>query len=291
MKSGFISIVGRPNVGKSTLINKLIEEKVSIISDKAGTTRENIRCIINKFGNQYIFIDTPGIHKPKNLLGEYMYNEAISSLDDVDIILFMLDGTSKIGNDDINVYNAIKDLNKPIKILLNKIDLIDDENLEEKKKEILEKLGDYEILTIASEYNIGVHKIFEAVNKYLSYDYFFYPEDYYTDMPVNKIVVNIIREKLLNLTRDEVPHSIGVQITDVFSNENKREYFVNIYVERESQKGIVIGKSGAILKKVKEMSKREIEKLTGLKIKLNLWCKVEKNWRKNKKFLDELGYK
>lgn len=291
MKSGFISIVGRPNVGKSTLINKLIEEKVSIISDKAGTTRENIRCIVNKFGNQYIFIDTPGIHKPKNLLGEYMYNEAISSLDDVDVILFMLDGTSKIGNDDINVYEAIKDLKKPIKILLNKIDLIDDENLENKKKEILEKFGDYEILTMASEYNIGVHKIFETVNQYLSYDYFFYPEDYYTDMPVNKIVVNIIREKLLMLTRDEIPHSIGVQITDVITTENKREYFVNIYVERDSQKGIVIGKSGAILKKVKELSKREIEKLTGLKIKLNLWCKVEKNWRKNKKFLDELGYK
>lgn len=292
MKSGFIAIVGRPNVGKSTLINKLTEEKVSIITDKAGTTRENIRCMVNKNDKQYIFIDTPGIHKPKNLLGEYMYEQAISSLNEADLILFLIDGENKIGQDDMNVYEAIKDSGTDILIVLNKIDLLNDEMLKEKIEEIKKKFGNnHDIVTLSSKFNIGVYKILDYATKYLKYDYFFYPQDYFTDLPVNKIVVEIIREKLMELTRDEIPHSLAIAITDVKTTEKKREYYINIYVERNSQKGIIIGKNGEIIKKVKELSSKEIEKLVGLRIKLNLWCKVEKNWRKNKQFLDELGYK
>lgn len=292
MKSGFISIVGRPNVGKSTLINKLIDEKVSIISDKAGTTRENIKCIINKDDKQYIFIDTPGINTPKNLLGEYMVQEAINSLNEVEVILFVIDAKTGLGKEDYGVWNNIKDLGKPIIILLNKIDLVNNEELEKITNEIHEKLdNNLEILNISSEYSLGIYNILPKLDKYLIYDYQFYPTDYYTDMPVNKIVVNIVREKILRLTKDEIPHSVAVNIEDVKSSENSREYFINIYVERDSQKGIVIGQGGKMLKKIREYSTLDITKLTSLKIKLHLWVKVEKNWRKNKTFLTNIGYK
>lgn len=291
MKSGYISIVGRPNVGKSTLINHLVGEHVSIISDKAGTTRENIRCILNKDDKQYIFIDTPGIHKPKNLLGEYMYEEAIKSLSETEVILFMLDAKTGIGKNDMNVFEAIKESKKPYIVLLNKADLVNDEELEKRKEEIHEKLGkDVSIVILASLYNIGVYNLLPMLDKYLIYDYFFYPSDYYTDMPVNKLVVNIIREKILMLTREEIPHSVAVAITDVISSEDKRTYHVVIYVERDSQKGIIIGSKASMIKKIRELSTLDIIKLTGLKINLHLQCKVSKNWRKNKKALDDLGY-
>lgn len=291
MKSGFISIVGRPNVGKSTLINKLIEEKVAIISDKAGTTRDQIRGVVNKGENQYIFIDTPGIHKPKHLLGEYMTNLAIESLNDTDLILFILDGSKEISTGDIYVNDVIRQSSSPVCIIINKIDLLSDEDIENKIEEIKEKLGNFdEIITLSSEYGIGIYKIFDIANKYLSNDMWFYPEDYYTDLPVNKIVVETIREKILHKTRDEVPHSVAVEIINIESSQGKRRYDINIYVERNSQKGIIIGDKGSLLKQIGIESRKEIEKLTGLKINLKLWVKVSKKWRKNEKMLNELGY-
>lgn len=291
MKSGFISIVGRPNVGKSTLINKLIEEKVAIVSDKAGTTRDQIRGIVNKGENQYIFIDTPGIHKPKHLLGEYMTNLAIETLNECDLILFILDGSQEIGSGDIFVNENIRLSNTPTCLIINKIDLISDKEIEEKIIEIEDKLGKFDnIITMSSEYGIGIHKIFEICSKYLSNDLWFYPEDYYTDLPVNKIVIETIREKILLKTRDEIPHSVAVEIINIESKENKRRYDINIYVERDSQKGIIIGNKGALLKEIGIESRKEIEKLTDLKITLKLWVKVSKKWRKNEKMLNELGY-
>ncbi|CAM3462490.1 GTPase Era [Pseudostreptobacillus hongkongensis] len=291
MKSGFIAIVGRPNVGKSTLINKLIEEKVAIVSDKAGTTRDQIRGIANKGENQYIFIDTPGIHKPKHLLGEHMTNLAIETLNECDLILFILDGTKEIGTGDMFVSENIKNSKTPTYIVLNKIDKMSNEDLENKEVEIKEKLGEVEgIITISAEYGIGVHKIFEVCSNYLSNDLWFYPEDYYTDLSVNKIVIETIREKILLKTRDEIPHSIAVEIINIESKEDKRKYDINIYVERNSQKGIIIGNNGSLLKQIGIEARREIEKLTDLKITLKLWVKVSKNWRKNEKMLKELGY-
>ncbi|MFZ2780145.1 MAG: GTPase Era [Leptotrichiaceae bacterium] len=291
MKSGFIAIVGRPNVGKSTLMNKLIKEKVAIVSDKAGTTRDQIKGIINIGENQYIFMDTPGIHKPKHLLGEHMTNVALDTLNNADLILFMLDGTQGISTGDMFVNENAKNSNTPIVLIINKIDKMTDEDIALKLEEVKEKLGEFAgIITMTGEYGIGVHKIFEVSEKYLSNDMWFYPEDYYTDLPVNKIVVETVREKILLLTSDEIPHSIAVEITDVETKPNIRKYEVTIYVERDSQKGIVIGKDGALLKKVGIEARKEIEALIDLKVNLKLWVKVKKKWRKNQSFLDEMGY-
>ena len=291
MKSVFITIVGRPNVGKSTLTNKLVNEKVAIVSDKAGTTRDQIKGIVNINENQFIFVDTPGIHKPKHLLGEHMTNIAIEALENVDLIMFMLDGTKEISTGDMFVNEHIRAVNTPIVAIINKIDKMTDSEIEEKKVEIREKLGDFdEIITLTAEYGIGVHKIFDVAKNYLSNDMWFYPEDYYTDLPVNKIVVETIREKILHHTKDEVPHSVAVEIINVETKPAIRKYDVNIYVERDSQKGIIIGKDGALLKKIGIEARREIEHLIDLKVNLKLWVKVKKKWRKNSKFLDEMGY-
>ena len=292
MKSGFITIVGRPNVGKSTLMNKLVKEKVAIVSDKAGTTRDQIKGIVNIGQDQFIFVDTPGIHKPKHLLGEHMTNVALEALENVDLIMFMLDGTQEISTGDIFVNENVRSVKTPIILVINKIDKMSDEEIEEKKKEIREKLGEFdEIITLTAEYAIGIHKIFEVAKKYLSNDVWFYPEDYYTDLPVNKIVVETVREKILHHTKDEIPHSVAVEIINVETKPTIRKYDINIYVERDSQKGIIIGKDGAMLKKIGIEARREIEHLIDLKVNLKLWVKVKKKWRKNKKFLDEMGYK
>ena len=292
MKSGFIAIVGRPNVGKSTLMNKLVKEKVAIVSDKAGTTRDQIKGIVNIGENQYIFVDTPGIHKPKHLLGEHMTEIALETLSNVDLIMFMLDGTKEISTGDIFVNEHIRETKTPVIVVINKIDKMSNEEIEEKKTEITEKLGEFaDIITLTAEYAIGVHKIFEVAEKYLSSDVWFYPEDYYTDLPVNKIVVETVREKILHNTKDEIPHSVAVEITDVETKKDIRKYEVNIYVERDSQKGIIIGKDGALLKKIGIEARKEIEALIDLKVNLKLWVKVKKKWRKDKQFLNEMGYK
>ena len=292
MKSGFIAIVGRPNVGKSTLMNKLVKEKVAIVSDKAGTTRDQIKGIVNIGENQYIFVDTPGIHKPKHLLGEHMTEIALETLSNVDLIMFLLDGTKEISTGDIFVNEHIRETKTPVIVVINKIDKMSNEEIEEKKTEIKEKLGEFaDIITLTAEYAIGVHKIFEVAEKYLSSDVWFYPEDYYTDLPVNKIVVETVREKILHNTKDEIPHSVAVEITDVETKKDIRKYEVNIYVERDSQKGIIIGKDGALLKKIGIEARKEIEALIDLKVNLKLWVKVKKKWRKDKQFLNEMGYK
>lgn len=291
MKSGFITIVGRPNVGKSTLMNKLVKEKVAIVSDKAGTTRDQIKGIVSIGQDQFIFVDTPGIHKPKHLLGEHMTNVALEALENVDLVMFMLDGTQEISTGDIFVNENVRSVKTPIVLVINKIDKMSDEEIEDKKKEIREKLGEFdEIITLTAEYAIGIHKIFEVAKKYLSNDVWFYPEDYYTDLPVNKIVVETVREKILHHTKDEIPHSVAVEIINVETKPTIRKYDINIYVERDSQKGIIIGKDGAMLKKIGIEARREIEHLIDLKVNLKLWVKVKKKWRKNKKFLDEMGY-
>ena len=273
-------------------MNKLVKEKVAIVSDKAGTTRDQIKGIVNIGKNQYIFVDTPGIHKPKHLLGEHMTEIALETLSNVDLIMFMLDGTKEISTGDIFVNEHIRETKTPVIVVINKIDKMSNEEIEEKKTEIKEKLGEFaDIITLTAEYAIGVHKIFEVAEKYLLSDVWFYPEDYYTDLPVNKIVVETVREKILHNTKDEIPHSVAVEITDVETKKDIRKYEVNIYVERDSQKGIIIGKDGALLKKIGIEARKEIEALIDLKVNLKLWVKVKKKWRKDKQFLNEMGYK
>ena len=293
MKAGFIAIVGRPNVGKSTLINKLVAEKVAIVSDKAGTTRDNIKGILNVKDNQYIFIDTPGIHKPQHLLGEYMTNIAVNILKDVDIILFLVDASKSIGTGDMFVMDRIKEnSNKPRVLLVNKVDLISDEQKEEKLKEIEEKLGKFDKIIFASAmYSFGIAQLLEALDPYLEEGVKYYPDDMYTDMSTYRIITEIVREKILLKTRDEIPHSVAVEIIDVERNEGKKDKFnINIYVERDSQKGIIIGKDGKMLKDIGMEARKEIENLLDEKIYLGLWVKVKDDWRKKKPFLKEMGY-
>ena len=293
MKAGFIAIVGRPNVGKSTLINKMVAEKVAIVSDKAGTTRDNIKGILNVKDNQYIFIDTPGIHKPQHLLGEYMTNIAINILKDVDVILFLIDASKTIGTGDMFVMDRINEnSNKPKILLVNKVDLISDEQKEEKLKEIEEKLGKFDKIIFASGmYSFGMSQLLEALDPYLEDGVKYYPDDMYTDMSTYRIITEIVREKILLKTRDEIPHSVAVEIIDVERNEGKKDKFnINIYVERDSQKGIIIGKNGKMLKDIGMEARQEIEDLLGEKIYLGLWVKVKDDWRKKKPFLKEMGY-
>lgn len=293
MKAGFIAIVGRPNVGKSTLINKMVAEKVAIVSDKAGTTRDNIKGILNVKDNQYIFIDTPGIHKPQHLLGEYMTNIAINILKDVDVILFLIDASKTIGTGDMFVMDRINEnSNKPKILLVNKVDLISNEQKEEKLKEIEEKLGKFDKIIFASAmYSFGIAQLLEALEPYLEEGVKYYPDDMYTDMSTYRIITEIVREKILLKTRDEIPHSVAVEIIDVEREEGKKDKFnINIYVERDSQKGIIIGKNGKMLKDIGMEARQEIEDFLGEKIYLGLWVKVKDDWRKKKPFLKEMGY-
>ncbi len=293
MKAGFIAVVGRPNVGKSTLINKLVAEKVAIVSDKAGTTRDNIKGILNFNNNQYIFIDTPGIHKPQHLLGEYMTNIAVKILKDVDVILFLIDASKEISTGDMFVMERINEHPKKPKILLvNKVDLISDEQMKEKLKEVADKLGTFDKIIFASGmYSFGVLDLLKAIDPYLEDGIKYYPDDMYTDMSVYRIITEIVREKILLKTRDEIPHSVAVEIIDVERKEGQKDKFnINIYVERDSQKGIIIGKNGKLLKDIGMEARKDIEELLGEKIYLGLWVKVKDEWRKKKPFLKEMGY-
>ncbi len=291
MRSGFIAIVGRPNVGKSTMMNKLIEEKVAIVSNKSGTTRDRIKGIVNKGENQYIFLDTPGIHKPRHLLGEHMTNVALETLKGVDAIMFLLDGTQEISTGDEFVNEHVKAVNTPVVLVINKTDKMSDQEIQDKLLEIKEKLGDFDkIITIAAEYGIGMHKIYDELQEYLTSDVWYYPEDMYTDISINKMIREIVREKLLFYTKDEIPHSIAIEIVNIDNTPKIARYDINIYVERDSQKGIIIGKDGNLLKKVGREARLEIENLLEKKVFLNLWVKVKKNWRKKRDFLKELGY-
>ncbi|MDR2880160.1 MAG: GTPase Era, partial [Fusobacteriales bacterium] len=259
MHSGFIAIVGRPNVGKSTMMNKLIEEKVAIVSNKSGTTRDRIKGIVNKGENQYIFMDTPGIHKPRHLLGEHMTNVALETLKGVDAIMFLLDGTQEISTGDEFVNDHVKAVNTPVVLVINKTDKLSDREIQDKFLEIKEKLGDFDkIITIAAEYGIGMHKIYDELREYLTSDVWYYPKDMYTDISINKMVREIVREKLLFYTKDEIPHSIAIEIIDIDNTSKTAGYDINIYVERDSQKGIIIGKDGNLLKKAGREARLEI---------------------------------
>ena len=244
-------------------------------------------------GNQYIFIDTPGIHKPKHLLGEYMTSSAIKILKDVDLILMLLDGTQEISTGDQFVMEKVLEARRTPRILvINKIDKLTDEQLKEKRKEVEEKLGKFDgIVEIAGEYAIGLGKLLNEIDPFLEEGIQYYPEDMYTDMPVYRIITEIVREKILLKTRDEIPHSIAIEIINVEKRDTGKDKFnINIYVERDSQKGIIIGKGGRLLKEIGTEARHEIEILLGRDIFLELWVKVKEDWRKKKPFLKELGY-
>ncbi|MGY3777690.1 GTPase Era [Isobaculum melis] len=291
-KSGFVAIVGRPNVGKSTLLNRVIGQKIAIMSDKAQTTRNKIQGIYTTDEAQIVFIDTPGIHKPKHRLGDFMVDSALSSLREVDAILFMVNASEKRGPGDNFVIEKLKHTKTPVFLIINKIDEIHPDALFEIITDYSKELDFTAVVPISALNGNNVETLLEQVVGYIPEGPKFYPDDQVTDHPEYFIVSELIREKVLKLTREEIPHSVAVVVESMKKNEHdKIQVQATIIVERSSQKGIIIGKSGSMLKKIGSMARRDIELMLGNKVYLELWIKVKKDWRDKQSSLQDFGYR
>lgn len=291
-KSGFVAVVGRPNVGKSTLINRIIRQKVTIVSDKAQTTRNKILCIHTDDECQIIFLDTPGIHKPKHKLGRFMDDAAFSALHDIDAAVFLVAADEKRGPGDMFVLNKVKDAGVPVFLVINKTDKVD-------KKKIPAVIADYSqlydfagIIPVSALNGDNVDIVTDELKKILQPGPQYFPDDMITDQPERLLVSEIVREKLLRATREEVPHAVAVFTEEMAKRDNDKVYIrVTVYVERESQKRIVIGKNGAVLKEIGRYARTEIEQLLGSNVFLDIWVKVKPDWRNKAAALNEFGYK
>lgn len=293
MKSGFIAVVGRANVGKSTLMEKILKEKISIISNKAQTTRDKIQIIYNDSESQIIFIDTPGIQNPKNKLQEKLFQFSEESIKEADIITFVVDNSLEIGKLDSQIIEMLETINLPKILLINKIDLLKDEEIEQIKNNY-ENLAIFDkIIGISALNDSNVDSYIETIKEMLDEGPAYYDRDMITDKSERFIVSEIIREKALNNLSEEVPHGIAVRIDDFKKRENKNLIDINatIIVERNSHKEIVIGKAGSMVKKIGIEARKEIETFLSSKVNLKLWVKVEKDWRKKEKLVDRFGYK
>lgn len=290
MKVGFVSIVGRPNAGKSTLINSIIGSKVAIVSDKAHTTRNNIQGIYNDDDSQIIFIDTPGIHKPMHKLGKYMNSQSYYSIEDTNVILFMVDATEKIGNGDKFILEKLKEVDSNVFLVLNKVDRIKKENLFPMIEEY-NKLFDFkEIIPISALKKDNIDDLIKTIKKYLDEGERYYSEDYYTDKSINFMVSEIVREKVLNLTHEEVPHAVTCVLEKYEEEKNSIHINVLIIVEREGIKRILVGHSGSMIKEIGIEARKDIEELVGKKVYLELFVKTVNNWREKDKYLTEFGF-
>ncbi|MBB6729703.1 GTPase Era [Cohnella zeiphila] len=291
-KSGFVAIVGRPNVGKSTLMNQVIGQKIAIMSDKPQTTRNKIHGVYTTEDAQIVFLDTPGIHKPNSKLGDYMVKSAQSALDEVDAVLFLTDVSEELGGGDRYIIEQLKKVDTPVFLVLNKIDKVHPEEL----LPIIEKYARLhsftEVVPVSALLGNNVTTLLDQIAKYLPEGPMYYPADQVTDHPEQFVCAELIREKILQLTREEIPHSIAVEIESMGTGANG---VVNIgaviYVERSSQKGIVIGKNGAMLKEVGKLARQDMERLLGSKIFLELWVKVKEDWRNRESVLKSLGFR
>ncbi|WP_287152475.1 GTPase Era [Candidatus Solincola tengchongensis] len=291
-RSGFVGIIGRPNVGKSTLLNNLMHRKLAIISEKPQTTRNKIRCILTRDDAQIIFVDTPGLHKPRNALGERLNKAVRETLSEVDVVVFMLDGTQTIGRGDLFIAGELSGLETPVVAVLNKIDRLSPEQVEAQMA-VAENLGRFvEVIPLSAKTGENVHALIEKIVELLPEGPKYYPDDMVTDQPVTFIVAELIREKVLQLTREEVPHSVAVVVEEMGRREDGGIVDIQavIYVERDSQKGIIIGKGGRMLKEIGTRARQEIEPLLGEKVFLQLQVKVEKDWSKRPQLVRRMGY-
>ena len=289
-KSGFITVIGRPNVGKSTLINKIIGQKIAIMSDKPQTTRSRIQCILTQEDAQFIFLDTPGIHKPKFKLGEYMLKAAEGTLKEVDAIFFVVDATEKFGGGEKYILEKLSATTKPTILVINKIDLIDREKILPIIASYKEKYDFAAVVPISAADGENIFELLDEAKKFLPEGPKYYPEDMVTDQPERLIIAEIIREKILQVTEDEVPHSVAVDIEEITSRKKNLTFIrAVIYVERDSQKGILIGKGGEFLKNIGKTSRPEIEMLIGKKVFLDLWVKVKRGWRNSDGAIQNFG--
>ena len=291
-KSGFVAVVGRPNVGKSTLINALIDDKIVIVSDKAQTTRNRIVCVYTDEKKQIVFMDTPGIHKPKHKLGEFMVDQAVDSLREVEAVLFVVAANEKRGPGDNFVIEQLRKVNVPVFLIVNKIDTMD-------KQDLLEAIVSYEnsypfeaVVPISAKEKDNIEEVVNLLEKHLPEGPKYFPDDMITDQPERLIISDIVREKILLQTHDEIPHAIAVDVDEMKTREDGTTYVrATIYVERDSQKGIIIGKQGAMLKTIGRQARGDVERLLATKVFLDLWVKVKKDWRNKSGMLSELGYR
>lgn len=291
-KSGFTSIIGRPNVGKSTFLNRVIGQKIAIMSDKPQTTRNKVQGVLTTDDAQMIFIDTPGIHKPKHKLGEFMLKVSKNALREVEVIMFMVNAEQKLGPGDEYVMEMLKGTKTPVFLVVNKIDAIHPDEVLAKIEEYRTAFDFAEIIPISALQGNNVDRLLETIKKYLPEGPQYYPADQVTDHPERFIIAEMIREKVLHLTRDEVPHSIAVEIEKIRRDENEKvRVTASIIVERDSQKGIIIGKRGAMLKDIGIRARKDIENLLGSKVYLELWVKVQKDWRDRSSQLRDFGYR
>ncbi len=292
-KSGFVTLIGRPNVGKSTLMNRIIGQKIAITSHKPQTTRNRIQTVYTDDRGQIIFLDTPGIHKAKNKLGEYMVNVAEQTLKEVDVILWLVEPTSFIGGGERHIAEQLGRVSVPVILVINKVDTV-------KKEEILAFIDSYrkiydfaEIIPVSALKGTNVDDVTDTIFKYLTYGPLFYDEDTVTDQPVRQIAAELIREKALKCLDDEIPHGIAVYIDSMKERKGGKitDIDATIVCERESHKGIIIGKQGAMLKKIGSAARYEIERMLEIKVNLKLWVKVRKEWRDSDVQLKNFGYK
>lgn len=290
-KSGFVSIIGRPNVGKSTFMNRVIGHKIAIMSDKAQTTRNKIQGVMTREDAQIIFLDTPGIHKPKHKLGDYMMRVAKNTLSEIDAIMFMVNVNEDIGRGDEYIMEMLKNVKTPVFLVLNKIDLVHPDALMPKIEKYKTYMDFTEIVPISALEGLNVDHFIDVLKDYLPEGPKYYPDDQISDHPEQFVVGEIIREKILHLTSEEIPHAIGVNVDRMIKeSEEIVRIEATIFVERDSQKGIVIGKGGKKLKEVGKRARRDIEMLLGSKVYLELWVKVQKDWRNKVNFIRQMGY-
>ncbi len=290
-KSGMIAIVGRPNVGKSTLINALAGEKIAIVSDKPQTTRNRICGIINRDSTQYVFMDTPGFHTPKSHLGEYMVKVAGDAMSDVDAVIMLVAPVANVGSLEEQIISRIAQSRVPAILLINKIDTVDKADIFPVIEAYSAKYNFEAIIPISAYKGDGVELIYKELDRFIPDGVALFPEDMTSDQPEKQMISEIIREKLLRLLNHEIPHGTAVEITRFTERDNGIiDVTATIYCERESHKGIIIGKRGAMLKKVGEHARRDIEKFMGTKVFLETWVKVKENWRDNDVLIKNFGY-
>ena len=289
-KAGFVALIGRPNVGKSTLMNKLIGQKIAITSHKPQTTRNKIRTVYTDERGQIVFLDTPGIHKSRNKLGEYMVSVAEHTLKDVDLVLWLVEPDEKIGAGDLHIMEQLDGIKTPVILCINKIDQISAEQILPVIALYSSKMEFAEIVPISAMKGGGCDDLLSTIYKYLPEGDPFYDEDTVTDQPMRQITAEIVREKILRSLSDEIPHGVAVTIEKMEFKKNLVDIEATIICEKDSHKGIIIGKQGAMLKKIGTSARRDIENLVENKVNLNLWVKVKKDWRDSDMLLKNFGY-
>ncbi len=290
--SGFVTIVGRPNVGKSTLLNALVQEKISIISNKPQTTRNKIQCIVTGEDYQAVFIDTPGIHNPNTKLGEYMVKSAVSTFNEVDLVLMLVEPKHKIHTLDLEVIKHLNGVTTPVILVINKIDTLPKDELLKVMDNYREAYSFAEIVPISAIRSENLDTLMNCIKTYFSPGPQYFPEDMITDQPERQIVAEIIREKALWVLQEEVPHGLAIEINEMKPREGQNLIFIDatIHCEKASHKGIIIGKNGATLKDIGTKARGDISRLLGSKVYLELWVKVKKDWRNNDFLLKNFGY-